>query len=178
MGGRLRVADQGGGPVLEGAGDCRDAAGQAGGQDEAGRSNARSTRSITEIGQVAAIANDEIAHLRPQRMARRDAEVAANVGDDGADRATADLGGDLLGRGQADLGRAGGVGGSRGRRSAVGGRTWRRGLGVQSGGVTDDPGFERLGTEEAAGDAREEQCDVTGAERGGLIRSVVASCLP
>ena len=35
-------------------------------------------------------------------MARHYAEVAANVGDYGADRATADLGGDLLGRGQAE----------------------------------------------------------------------------
>ena len=50
----------------------------------------------------------------------------------------------------------------------VGGCTWRRGLGVQSGGVADYPGFERLGTEEAAGDAREEQGDVTGAERGRI----------
>ena len=52
VGGRLRVADQGGGPVLEGRGDCRDAAGQAGGQDEAGRSNARSTRSITRLARL------------------------------------------------------------------------------------------------------------------------------
>ena len=112
-------------------------------------------------------------------MARRDAEVAANVGDDGADRAAADLGGDLLGRGQADLGRAGGVGGSRGRRSAAGGSTWRRGLGVQSGGVADYPGFERLGTEEAAGDAcEEEQAMSLALNGGGLIRSVVANCLP
>ena len=70
--------------------------------------------------------------------------------------------------GRQTSGRAGGVGGSRGRRSAVGGSTWRRGLGVQSGGVADYPGFERLGTEEAAGDAREEQGDVTGAERGRI----------
>jgi hypothetical protein len=46
------VADQGGGPVLEGRGDCRDAAGQAGGQDEAGGSNARSTRSITRLARL------------------------------------------------------------------------------------------------------------------------------
>ena len=70
--------------------------------------------------------------------------------------------------GRQTSGELGGVGGSRGRRSAVGGRTWRRGLGVQSGGVADYPGFERLGTEEAAGDAREEQGDVTGAERGRI----------
>ena len=50
----------------------------------------------------------------------------------------------------------------------MGGSTWRRGLGVQSGGCADYPGFERLGTEEAAGDAREDQGDVAGAERGGI----------
>jgi hypothetical protein len=38
----------------------------------------------------------------PQRMARHDAEIAADVGDDGADRATAYLGSDLLRRRQAD----------------------------------------------------------------------------
>ena len=36
----------------------------------------------------------------PQRVARQDTEIAADVGDDGTDRAAADLGGDLLGRGQ------------------------------------------------------------------------------
>jgi hypothetical protein len=35
-------------------------------------------------------------------MARHDAEIAADVGNDGADRAAAHLGGDLLGCGQAD----------------------------------------------------------------------------
>jgi len=46
------------------------------------------------------------------------------------------------------------------------GSAWPRGLGVQPDGVADYPGFERLGTEEAAGDAREDQGDVPGAEGG------------
>jgi len=46
------------------------------------------------------------------------------------------------------------------------GSAWPRGLGVQTNGCVDDPCFERLGTEEAAGDAREDQGDVPGAEGG------------
>src|ERR1700727_1978882 len=111
-------------------------------------------------------------------MARHDAEVAADVGNDGPDGATADLDRDLLGCGQAEsrvkrgdkrLTRGGGVGGSRRPRSAAGVPTGRRGFGVQSGGVADDPGFERLGPQQTAGDAREDQGDVTGAE---LVRIV------
>ena len=74
--------------------------------------------------------------------------------------------------GRQSPGRAsGGVGGSAARAGGDRrweGSPWRRGLGVQSGGVADYPGFERLGTEQAAGDAREEQGDVTGAERGRI----------
>jgi hypothetical protein len=103
-------------------------------------------------------------------MARHDAEIAADVSDDGADRAAADLGGDLLGRGQADAGvkgLAGGVGGpsggrSGGRRLSLGGSARRRGLRVQSGGIAGDPGFERLGAEQAPGDMREDQGDIAG----------------
>ena len=144
---------------------------------------------LHQVGQVAVVANDEMAQLPPQRMVRRDAEVAADVGDDGADRTATDLVGDLLGRGYrrvrpGDKGRGGGFGGpgggAGGWRSAVGGSAWRRGLGVQFGGCADDPGFERLGTEKAAGDAREDQSDVAGAERvlvvaerGGELPAVV-----
>jgi hypothetical protein len=51
---------------------------------------------------------------------------------------------------------------------AVGGSARWRGLGVQTGRCADDPGFECLGTEEAAGDAREDQGDFAGAERVGV----------
>jgi hypothetical protein len=60
------------------------------------------------------------------------------------------------------------------------GSAWPRGLGIQTRGCADDPGFERLGTEEAAGDARQDQGDVAGAEgvrsaaeRGGELFAVV-----
>jgi hypothetical protein len=65
-------------------------------------------------GQVAAVAEDDGAQVPPQRMGRHDAEIAADVGDDGADRPATDLGGDLFLRGQASearvLGRIGGLG--------------------------------------------------------------------
>lgn len=112
-------------------------------------------------------------------MIRPDAEVAADVGNDGADGAAADLGGDLLGRGQAEFGSGPGRGETGGRRSMTG-SAWPRGLGIQTRGCADDPGFERLGTEEAAGDARQDQGDVAGAEgvrsaaeRGGELFAVV-----
>ena len=44
-------------------------------------------------------------------MARRDAEIAADINNDRADRPTADLGGDLLRRGQTGKARVGLPGG-------------------------------------------------------------------
>ena len=103
-----------------------------------------------------------------QRWLHRPIQLfAVKYRDDGADRATADLGCDLLGRGQAVEGGLRGVGGqgdgSGGRRTAVGGGAWR-GRGVRPGGAADQPGFERLGAEQAARDAREDFRDVAGAE--------------
>ena len=126
--------------------------------------------------------------LPPQRMAGHDAEIAADIGEDGADRAAADLGGDLRRRGQA--GEAG-IGLRRGRggrpRRAAGGSSRRGGSGrcVQTGGVAEKPGLERVGAMQAAGDAREDQRDLGGAEAGGdgagsvkaRCRIVVASSL-
>ena len=90
-------------------------------------------------------------------MARHDADIAADVGDDGADGSVAHLGGDLLGSGQSGekgVCRAGGPGGgSGGPRLAAGRRPSGRGFGVQPWSVADNPGFERLGTQQAASDA-------------------------
>jgi hypothetical protein len=62
----------------------------------------------------------------------------------------------------------------------VGRSVRRRGRGVRPGGAADQPGFECLGTEQAAGDAREDKRDVAGAERvrvaaecGGEVSAVV-----
>jgi hypothetical protein len=46
------------------------------------------------------VLHDRVLQLTPYRMAWQNAEVAAYIGDDGADRLTADSGGDPLRRGQ------------------------------------------------------------------------------
>src|SRR5947209_7660797 len=51
-------------------------------------------------GGVAAVRDDGLTEFRPQWMVRHDAEVAADIGEDSADRPAADLGCDLLHRGQ------------------------------------------------------------------------------
>jgi hypothetical protein len=56
---------------------------------------------LHQSNQAAAVADDRQLQLPRQRMARHDAEIAADVRENGADRPPADLGGDLLGRGQA-----------------------------------------------------------------------------
>ena len=56
-----------------------------------------------EAGEAAAIHNDGVADLVPERpveIAGRDAEVSADIDDDGAHGAAAHLGGDLLFRGE------------------------------------------------------------------------------
>jgi hypothetical protein len=116
------------------------------------------------------MSDDDDLQFPPQRMARHDAEVAADVGDDGADGAAANPGCDLLGRGQADFRvypriKSGGGGG---RRLTVRGSARWRGFGVYAGGCADDPDFECLGKEQAPGDAREDQGDIAGAERVGI----------
>ena len=86
------------------AGGCR---GVGGGQVRAGGWRGfgmvlaiRPVRQVLEQGgEIAAVADDGDAEFAPQRMAGEDAEVAADVGEDGADRAAAGLGGDLLQRG-------------------------------------------------------------------------------
>ena len=70
-----------------------------------------------ETGEAAAIGDDGVAEFVPEcpvELAGRDAEVTADIGDDGADRAATHLGGDFLFRGQAGearvLGVVGGLG--------------------------------------------------------------------
>ena len=112
--------------------------------------------------------DDDEAQVLPQLVARHDAEIAADIGDDRADRPAADLGGDLLRRGQqgkARVGRACGPGGGwlgRAVRRCTRGRGWR----VRAGCERHDPGFERAGPQQAASDAREDHSDVAGAEQG------------
>ena len=60
-------------------------------------------------GEVAAVRDDGLTEFRPQWMVRHDAEVAADIGEDSADRPAADLGCDLLHRGQEREMRVGGL---------------------------------------------------------------------
>ena len=113
----------------------------------------------------------------PGRGGRADAEVAADVDDDGADRAAAHLGGDFCFRGEAR--EAGVLGGARragGRAARPGGRAragcgghadgrWREVL--AAGGATAERGFEGRGATQAAGDAGEDGGEVGGAEGSG-----------
>ena len=174
----VECRDQGG-PAPDAAGDCSAAAGRA----EAGNAKGAVEDVLHQSGQAAAMADDDQLQFPPQRMARHDAEVAADVGDDGADRAAADLDCDLLGVGRwarrdwvASVGwagaRAGGDGG--------GGSAWRRGRGGPAGRRCGSAWLRAPGAEQAAGDAREDLGDVAGAERvrvaaecGGELPAVV-----
>src|SRR6185437_10166408 len=49
-----------------------------------------------QAGEVAAVFHDECLQFPPQRMVGHDAEIAADIGNDGADGLAADLSGDLL----------------------------------------------------------------------------------
>jgi hypothetical protein len=112
-------------------------------------------------------------------VVRPDAEFAAYIGDDGADRAAANLGGDLLWRWQA--GDAGiGIAGAPGR--GWGGTRLARWRGADGGkprflllGSVDEPGLERCGAMQALGDAREDQRDIDLAEGPRDGREVVAA---
>ena len=58
---------------------------------------------VEEAGEAAAIGDDGVAEFAPERRvepARRDAEVTADVDDHGADRTTAQLGGNFQLRGK------------------------------------------------------------------------------
>ena len=101
-------------------------------------------------------------------MARHDAEVAIDIGNDGADGPAADQGGDLLGRGHLGETRIGSLGRREGGRTGLGcgsGRARPRSL-VQPGGAAEHSCFKCLGEVQAAGDAREDHRKIGGAEAG------------
>ena len=136
--------------------------------------------------EIAAVLVDSQVQFIPQRMAARDAEIAADVGEDGADRLTADLFGDLLRGGQGGEQRCG-VGGvglpgrRRVRFSRGGGSGWlARGwlgfglrFGVKARRDADDPCLEQAGAVQALGDAGEDQLEVAGAEAAREVAGVV-----
>jgi hypothetical protein len=100
-----------------------------------------------------------------------DAEVPADIGDDGADGPTADFRGNPLRRGEVDeigmfAGRRRGRGGARGAGGAGRGCALRPGFRVQAAGGADQSRFEGLGAKQAAGDVGDDQRNVGGAEVG------------
>jgi hypothetical protein len=100
-------------------------------------------------------------------MAPGDAEIAADIDDDGTDRPAAGLGGDLLGGGQVCEPRIGLGGNPRdgrrpGCRSSPAGLRFR----VELGSAAEYSRLERFGEEQAAGDAREDHCEIDGVETG------------
>ncbi|MFZ0020894.1 MAG: hypothetical protein WAL10_26560 [Acetobacteraceae bacterium] len=137
-----------------------------------------------EAGEVAAIGDDGVAEFVPEgpvELAGRDAEVTADIDDDGADRAAAHLGGDFVFRGEAGeaggLGVVGGLGFGRGvRRCDQPGGAWSADVGhadgrwcevSAAGGATTQRSFEGRGATQAAGDAGEDGGEVCGAEGFG-----------
>ena len=123
---------------------------------------------------IAAEFVDGTVQFVPQRMGRVEAEVAADVGEDGADGLTADSCGDLLGGGQVG---EGGIEGSGPGQAAPGrrwlGLAWRarrawgwRGpeFGVEARGNAGDLFLEQAGAQQTLFDAGEDQRDVSGEE--------------
>ncbi len=103
---------------------------------------------------------DGVLHVPPQRMAGEDCKVAANVGDDSADRPATNFGGDFS---EAWVVCAGGVSGTWAGAAQRGGgarlavrRRWS-GPGCRSGtrGEAGEPCFQRLGAKQATGYARQ-----------------------
>ncbi len=135
-------------------------------------------------GEVAAIGDDYVGEVVPEcpvALAGQEADVAADVDDDGADRAATDFGGDFRFGGEACEARVlGGVGGlgfrlgvrrrglALGPRCAGGGRTdgvWRKVLAAF--GAEAQFGLEGRGETQAVGDAGEDEREVGGAEASG-----------
>jgi hypothetical protein len=136
-----------------------------------------------QVGEAAVLSDDDDLQFPPQGVAGQDAEVAADVGDDGADRLTADFCGDLLRGGQVGEPSAGFAGDGRGgwagcARPGLGHSAL--GCGVQAVGVAEEPRFERIGAVQAAGDAREDQRHIGGAEAAtdddGVGEGAAADC--
>jgi hypothetical protein len=125
-----------------------------------------------EAGEASAMDDDGVAEFVPEcpvELAGRDAEITADIGDDGADRAQAHLGSDFLGRGQVCEAQVPGVAGRLGFRSGVPRRDLLSGARSADGWLADGrwrevlaagcslakPGFQRHGAAQAIGDAGE-----------------------
>ena len=119
-------------------------------------------------GEVAAAFDDSEGEFPPEWVARHDPEVPADIGNDGADRAVADLGRDVPGRGQTGttwVGRTGAFAFGRGSaRLAAGWGVDGGRCGLLAREAPGQFGFKQGGTMQAAGDARQDPRDVDGAK--------------
>ena len=131
---------------------------------------------VQENAELAAVEEEIADQLVPGveiHLLGDDAEIEADIDQEGADVAAADLGGDLFWRGQEEEGgivvRSAAVRGRfGGARSAGGGGTEACWLEVPAAGaVAEQPFFERGGAQQAAGDAGEDQGDIAGGEDAG-----------
>jgi len=137
-----------------------------------------------EAGEASAVHDDGVAEFVPEcpvEMAGHDAEIMADIGDDGADRPATHLGGDFLLGGQARETRVLGGIGTLGFRLGVRQRDLpcraRPGRGRQADGrrrevlaacgAPAEPGFQCGGTAQAIGDAGEDDREIGGAEGSG-----------
>lgn len=132
-----------------------------------------------ESGEAAAIGDDGVAEFIPEcpiEPAGRDAEITADIGNHGADRAATHLGGDFRFGGQAREARVLGVVGLDvwrddlrcGSRPACGGQADGCWLEVPAaGGPLAERSFQRRGAPQASGDAVEDGGEVGGAEGFG-----------
>ena len=160
--------------------------GFAAGEDVADRKGLFEPFEVEAAG-IAAEFSDGTLQFVPERMARWDTEVAADVGDDGADLLAPDFSGDLVRGGQPceQRGCVDGLrlglapwrtrlgGGWKGARRAK--RWLGLGLGVDLGRGAGDFFLEVTGPEQALGDAGEDDGDVTGTEVAGEVARVIGS---
>ena len=124
-----------------------------------------------EGDEIAAVQGESAAQFVPGgrvHLPGYDAEIEADIDEDGADRAVTVVGGDLLERGPVVRIQDRGARLSGGARLACGGRAEGTGLDVAAaGGAVLEPLFERGGSEKAAGDAGEHQGNIPAAEDCG-----------
>ncbi len=126
---------------------------------------------------VAAVEDDGQGQFPPQRVSRHNAEIAADIGNHGADRTAAERGRDVPRRWHANNTGSRPIGASF-RRSDSARLTVRRGAGrsnaaILAAGADDQPGFEFGGAMQTADDTRNDQPEIGGAE---IMRDVVEVC--
>jgi len=169
-----------------------------GGSDEPTQRGAPKAHVVEDVddqsGQATAVFDDDLAQFRPKWMVWPDAQIAADVGNDGADGLALNQISDLLRSGQARRDGSGlvgltwpvfpcpwiaGLGWAGARWAAVCDRPWLAPC-VEVSRVTDDPRLERFRAQQTASDAGDDGRDIAvvglawvGLERTGELPAVV-----